>query len=78
MYSTEEYEALEQQQHELTVEEFAAILALLTSTTLQINDNFATFYNSYGTNGVVNYINSRKRVGKKDKNNFYACRLVGV
>ena len=67
MYSTEEYEALEQQQHELTVEEFAAILALLASTTLSINSDLVTFYNNYGTDGVVNYINSRKRVGKRDK-----------
>lgn len=67
MYSIEEYEALEQMQHELTVDEFAAILALLTATTLSVNSDLASFYNSYGSDGVVNYTNSRKRVGKRDK-----------
>ena len=67
MYTEEQYNELEQLQHELTVEEFALILALLTSATLDINIDIVTLYNKYGTDGVVNYINSRKRVSKKDK-----------
>lgn len=67
MYSTEEYEALEQMQHELTVEEFALILALLLTATDGIGADILSFYKSYGTDGIVNYITSRKKVGKRDK-----------
>lgn len=67
MYSTEEYEALEQMQHELTVEEFALILALLVTTSEGVINDLFSFYKSYGSDGVVNYITSRKRVGKRDK-----------
>lgn len=67
MYSTEEYEALEQMQHELTVEEFALILALLATASDGITSDILSFYKSYGSDGIVNYITSRKKVGKRDK-----------
>lgn len=54
-------------QHELTVEEFAVILALLISTTGDITNDILSFYNSYGKDGVIDYITSRKRIGSKDK-----------
>ena len=67
MHSTEEYEALEQSQHVLSVEEFALLLALLGAVTQEISTNVSTFYNTYGTDGVVTYITSRKRISNRDK-----------
>lgn len=63
MWTEEELEQLEQMQHEMSNEEFALIVAVLLTCRDNLKKEILSFYDQYGTKGVVTYVDSRKRVG---------------
>lgn len=67
MYSDEEFEKLEEEQHQSTVDDFAAILALLSSSFNILEKDLSVFYQKYGDGGVLTYTESRKKASKTDK-----------
>jgi SPP1 gp7 family putative phage head morphogenesis protein len=66
MYTNEELEKLEQEQYELSMEHLVLIVALLLGCRTDIKKEILAFYEQYGTNGVVNYRTSRKKIGGND------------
>lgn len=67
MWTDAEYEALEEMQHELTLEEFVLIAALLEQCTSEVRKEIISFYDTYGTKGIVSYATSRKRVSLRNR-----------
>jgi SPP1 gp7 family putative phage head morphogenesis protein len=63
MWTEQELEALEQMQHEMSEEEFALIVAILISCRDDLKKEILSFYEQYGSDGVVTYVGSRQRVG---------------
>lgn len=67
MWTTEDLEKLEQEQYEMSTEEFALLVAILSVCKRDLKNEILSFFGKYGKNGVVTYVQSRKRVG--DGNN---------
>lgn len=65
----EELEKLEEEEHEHAVEQFALLLLLFNQLQVELEKELNRFYSQYGTDGVVNYYQSRKRVSDDDKRN---------
>jgi hypothetical protein len=53
MYTDEQFEKFEEQEFELTTEEFAAIILLLSSLSASWERELSAFYRKYGRDGVV-------------------------
>ena len=66
MYSEEEFDKLEQEEHNLTVAALIAIFLLLRVTKKKLEKELAQFYQQYGTDGVVTIQEARKWANKKD------------
>lgn len=66
MYTDEELEVLEEEEHSLTVEEITAMLLLLGITRDELKKELVSFYQKYGTDGVVTYQEARKWIGEND------------
>lgn len=66
MYSEEEFDKLEQEEHNLTVAALIAIFSLLGVTKNNLEKELVRFYQQYGTDGVVTIQEARKWVDKKD------------
>ena len=66
MYSEEELDNLEQEEHSLTEETLAILLLLLTSLKKDLATELRSFYQEYGKDGVVTYQEARKWLSNKD------------
>lgn len=77
MYTTEQFEQLEQEERELTEEAIIAMLLALGVTKSNIEKELRTFYQKYGKDGVVTYAEARKWVSDKDHRRRLTA-LLGV
>lgn len=66
MYSEEELDKLEQEEHSLTEETLVILLLLLASLKEDLSTELRSFYQQYGKDGVVTYQEARKWVSDKD------------
>ena len=80
MYTDEELDQLEQEEHGLTEEAFAVLLLLLGLTKEAVATEVASFFHKYGTEGVVSYQAARKWVSDKDhtKRMFALFSYIGT
>lgn len=67
MFTDEELERLEEEEHERTVEEFALLLLLISSLSTDLKKEITSFYQKYGKDGIVSYYESRKKISDADK-----------
>lgn len=67
IYSEEELEQLEQEEHEITEEALILMFATITSTKTELENELRSFYQKYGKDGVVTYAEARKWVSSNDK-----------
>ena len=66
MYSEEQLDRLEQEEHELTEEALVAMLLVLSNAKLDLENELHAFYRKYGKDGVITLAEARKWVSKKD------------
>lgn len=66
MWTDEQFDELEQEEHSLTEEAFAALLLLLGLTKKELENELTAFYSKYGTDGIITYQDARKWVSDKD------------
>lgn len=66
MYTEEQLDKLEQEEHSLTEETLVAILLVLTNAKLDLENELHAFYRKYGKDGVITLAEARKWVSKKD------------
>lgn len=66
MYTDEELEQLEEEEHSHAVETFALILLMLSEVSSDLEKEYNSFYQKYGKDGVVTYNEARKWVSEKD------------
>lgn len=67
IYSEEELEQLEQEEHEITEEALILMFATITSTKTELENELRSFYQKYGKDGVVTYAEARKWVSTTNK-----------
>ena len=67
MWTEKQLEVLEEMQHEMSEEQFAAILLILMTCKEDIKNQILSFYEKYGVDGVVTYADSRKIVSPSNK-----------
>ena len=67
MWTDEEFEALEESEHELTIEELAIMLLILTECRNNFLNELATFYRKYGKDGIITYNEARKYISNVDR-----------
>lgn len=65
-YTEEQFDKLEQDERFLTDEAIAAMLLLLASTKNELEKELRSFYQQYGTDGVITFQEARKWVSEKD------------
>lgn len=78
MLTDEQLEKLEEEEHEHAVEEFALLVLLLNDLFVDLEKELSLFYKKYGKDGVVTYIQSRKRVSERDKRKRIAALLLTI
>lgn len=66
MWTDEQFDELEQEEHSLTEEAIIAMLLLLGVTHDELTKELRDFYSKYGNDGVVTYQEARKWVSSKD------------
>lgn len=66
MYTDEQFDQLEQEEHALTEEALIAILVILASIRSDLENLIREFYQKYGKDGVVTYAEARKWVSEED------------
>ena len=66
MFTDEELERLESEEHEHAIEQFALLILLLTSLSTDLKKELTQFYHKYGSDDVVSYYQSRRKVSDKD------------
>lgn len=66
MWTDEQFDELEQEEHSLTEEAIIALLLLLNVTRANLEKELRSFYQKYGTDGVITYQEARKWVSTKD------------
>lgn len=76
MFTDEQLEKLEEDEHAHAVEAFALLLILLKDFFVDIEKELSLFYKKYGTDGVITYIQSRKRVSERDKRKRITALLL--
>lgn len=67
MFTDEQLEKLEEEEHEHAIEEFALLVLLLSELFDDLEKELSLFYRKYGKDGVVTYQQARKRVSDSDK-----------
>lgn len=65
-YTEEELDRLEQEEHEYIKEQIALMILLLNSLHHDLETEFRSFYQKYGTNGIVTYQDARKWTSDTD------------
>lgn len=78
MWTDEEFEQLEEEEHSLTLEEILLMLLLLEFLKSDIQKELRDFYSRYGTEGVVSYQNARKHVSNKDHRSRMSVLLLFI
>ena len=78
MYTEEEFDKLEQEEHSLTEEAIAAILLTLGETHINLEKELRSFYQKYGKDGVITYSDVRKWVSEKDHRRRLSVLLMLV
>lgn len=66
MYTDEQLDQLEQEEHSITEEALVAMLAILANTQSELEKELRNFYQKYGKDGVVTYQEARKWVSSQD------------
>lgn len=66
MYTDEQLDKLEQEEHSITEEALVAMLAILADTQTELEKELRNFYQKYGKDGVVTYQEARKWVSSQD------------
>ncbi len=66
-YDNIKLEELEQEQYEMSLEQFALMVALLLNCKKDIYKEVQSFYSNFGTDGRINYRTSRKHYSDLDK-----------
>jgi len=79
LYTDEQFDQLEQEEHSLTEEAFMALALALTSTHKNLENEIREFYQKYGKDGVVTYQEARKWVSQKNhsKRLFILYSFIG-
>ena len=66
MYTEEQFTQLEQEERELTDEAIAVLFLILANLKGDLEKELRTFYQKYGTDGVITYAEVRKWVSEQD------------
>lgn len=66
MYTDEQLDKLEQEEHLITEETLVSMLSLLADTKEELERELRNFYQKYGKDGVVTYKEARKWVSSED------------
>lgn len=67
MWTDEQLDEFEQEEHELTLEELAVLILLLREVKGDVIKEITDFYRKYGKNGVVTYNDARKYISAKNR-----------
>lgn len=78
MYTDEQFEQLEQEELEITEEEIALMLLLLSATKDTLEKELRDFYSKYGKDGVVTYQEARKWVSSADHRRRLTVMLLFI
>ena len=78
MYTEEELDQLEQEEHSLTEEAIASIILLLGDTHASLEKELRSFYQKYGKDGVITYSDVRKWVSESDHRRRLSVLLLVV
>lgn len=78
MWTDEEFEALEQEELEKTMQILAALILLISNTKDALETELTTFYRKYGTDGVVTYNDARKIVSLDDRRKRLNVLTLGI
>ena len=78
MFSEKQLDQLEQDENNLTEEEIALIILLLTSLYNSLETELRKFYSKYGADGVVTYSDARKHVNADDHRKRMSVLLTSV
>ena len=76
MWNDADFEALEEKELSLTLDEIALMILLISETKTNIENELSRFYRKYGTDGVVTYNDARKYVSSKDRRRRLAVLLL--
>lgn len=76
MYTTEQFEKLEQEERTLTEEAIVLMMLLLQATLTDIEKELRSFYQKYGKDGVVTWQKARKWVDDKDHRRRITALLI--
>lgn len=85
MYTDEQFDELEQEEHTLTEEAIVAMLLLLNDTKAEVEKELRSFYQQYGKDGVVTWNDVRKWTNGKHRQRrltvlllFFADAFLGL
>lgn len=78
MFTDEQLERLEEEEHEHAIEEFALLILLLSQLSKDLEREISLFYQKYGKDDVVSYYESRRKVSDKDKRKRIAVLLLTI
>lgn len=78
MYTDEQFDELEQEEHDLTEEAILALLLSLSLSYKELEMKLREFYSKYGKDGVVTYLDARKRVSKTNSNKRLTILLASI
>lgn len=78
MYTDEQFEQLEQEEHSLTEEALLVMLLSLNKTHADIETELRAFYSKYGRDGVVTYMEARKWIGQEDHRSRLSVLLLFI
>ncbi len=67
MWTDEQFDELEQEEHTLTEEAIATMILLLKSTKTDVEKELRSFYQQYGKDGVITWNDVRKWTNGKDR-----------
>jgi SPP1 gp7 family putative phage head morphogenesis protein len=76
MYTDEELDQLEQEEHDLTEEIILAMLVILASLSHELKKELRSFYQEYGKDGVITYREARKWVSDADHRRRWTVLLL--
>lgn len=78
MYTDEQFEALEQEELEITDEAIMLMFGLLLSVKTDIEQELRAFYQKYGQDGIVTYAEARKWISEKNHQRRLTALLLVV
>lgn len=78
IYSEEELDQLEQEEHSLTEEALLVMFSSIAFTKTELENELHSFYQLYGKDGVVTYAEARKWVSLKDRRRRINVLLLSI